>query len=165
MPKIAGSTPIPCKTGSCSSAVPHDAHAEGSIPVESSSPKSSRVKTNVLKDALAESTPNPHTSPVIVPDGVSAEDTVHVSVPSKPNGVFYNSLPDNAYSVPKKPIFSPMAKSANSHVHTGNSFSILDKEIAKTEFFPQKRARKQTKKALESKAQGTKGLWEVSSHA
>lgn len=52
-------------------------------------------------------------------------------------------------------------QSVTKNVHTSNSFSVLvnESEVPKSKA-QKKRARKQTVKAMESKAQGTKGLWE-----
>lgn len=111
--------------------------------------------TNVHKNDLAEGTPRSHISFLNVPDDVLSEGVQN----GKPNKDFNNSLHQNMYSVPRKPCFSPKVVSVKSQVPTRNSFAVLEKD---TKTFPQKRARKQAKKAIESKAPGIKGLWEES---
>lgn len=115
------------------------------------------------KDVYTEGTPVPHDSLVIVPDDEFNEGAVHGSVTSKPSAI-YNNVPKNVYTDRKKPVFTRISKSSSPNHHTGNSFLVLKKEIqpSKNSSYPQKRVRKKTKKAMESKAQENKDLLEES---
>lgn len=145
-------------------------------PANSDAASSSNVHNNVPGDVLpdgAKGTPTAVPNDVL-PDGAKgAKGTPYSSTPCSSfinsptvaaEAVYASSLRQSSksYSVPKKPVSSSKAKATNSKIQIYNSFSILNSEIepSKNKFAPQKRTRKQTKKAMESLAQSTKGVWE-----
>lgn len=145
--------------------MPRDARAEGT-PVSKSSESENPVPKNATASEMPSDVPAKGYS-----DPLSAPEVVQNQVPKDADtegtsGFELNSMHSssskrkNSYYVPRNPIFSP-ATHKSSSINVGKSFSVLDKEVnetSKNKFVHQKRTRKQSLKAKESKAQGTKGL-------